>query len=567
MKNLLKIAVLLCCSYWCFPQQISKPIPENYFKSPLEIPLLLSGTFGELRSNHFHAGLDLKTKGVTGLKVKASADGYISRIKIQRFGYGMALYIKHPNGYQTVYAHLSAYAEKIHDYVLKEQYKRESFEIELFPKPGNLPVKQGEVIGYSGNSGSSGGPHLHFEIRDENSRPMNPFLFGFKSVKDTKPPRIRGLYAYSLSEEAHINGQQSRQKIKLTKISQNTYKAEEITAFGKIALGVDTYDQFDLSYNKNGIYAVEVFENGHQKFKTYFNRFSFSETRYINRLIDYSYYKSDRKRIMKLYKPDELQLDLVESIDRNGIIHLDKDSLNLNIKVVIKDFNNNTKQIHIPLKSNPIKLPSKKDSVTPYYAQVDYPSMFENGKIDVFIPKNALYEDTYLDIKFKANAVKVHDYKTPLHKSISIGFDVSEFSEKDKQQLYIAKTYPWGKFYYSNTKKTNNRFVTYTKEFGDYELKIDKTPPTIKPINFRDGKWMSNYRYLKLKIDDDETGIDSYYATVNGKFILMSYDYKTKILTHDFNDDAIKETRNKLKVVVTDNVGNTSIFEANFNRK
>ncbi|MDN6311221.1 MAG: M23 family peptidase, partial [Psychroflexus sp.] len=207
------------------------------------------------------------------------------------------------------------------------------------------------------------------------------------------------------------------------------------------------------------------------------------------------------------------------------------------------------------------------EDITPYFAQVNYASAFDNGKIDIYIPKNALYEDTYLDINFGFNEVKVHEYTTPLHKSMSIGFDVSEFSDEDKSKLYIAKIFPWGSYYYSNTKKKKNRFVTYTKDFGTYGLKFDNEKPTIKPVNFRDGKWMSNYRYLKLKIDDAETGIDAFRATVNGKFILMEYDYKTKILTHDFNDNAVTETRNKLKVVVTDKVGNTRIFEANFNRK
>lgn len=569
MNHFIKITCLVFCSYWCFSQPISQSsLPKAYFEAPLDIPLLLSGTFGELRSNHFHAGIDIKTKGVTGLKVKASAGGYISRIKIQRYGYGAALYITHPNGYQTVYAHLDSYSEKINAYVLKQQYARETYEIELFPKPDELVVNQNEVIGFSGNSGSSAGPHLHFEIRDDQSRPMNPFLFGFEKIEDSKPPQITGLYAYTISDNANVNGQKDRQNIKLTKSGNNRYKAEEISAFGKIGFGISTYDQFDLTYNKNGVYAVETFLNGNLHFRTYFNRFAFSESRYINRLIDYAYYKTNRKRIQKLYQPENLNLELIEGINQNGIINITKDSISLSLKIKIKDFNNNTQEIQIPIKSDyQQSIETVKEETTPYYAQVDYPSVFDNGKIDVYIPKRALYEDTYLNIEFKPNAIKVHDYKTPLHKSISIGFDVSEFSEEDKQQLYIAQTFPWGDAYYSSTKKTENRFITYTKDFGEYELKIDNTPPSIKPLNFLDGKWMSNYRYLKLEIDDEESGIDSYYATVNGEFILMAYDYKTKMLIHDFNDNVVSDTKNNLKVVVTDNVGNTTIFEAKFNRK
>src|SRR6056300_1506674 len=189
--------------------------PQDYFSSPLEIPLILSGTFAELRSNHFHSGLDIKTQQRRGLKVKASANGFVSRIKVSHYGYGKALYITHPNGYTTVYAHLQKFSPDIEAYVKKQQYNKESYEIELFPAVGVLPVAKDSFVAYSGNSGGSGGPHLHFDIRDKQERPMNPLLFGI-DIKDTSFPIVKSLYAYTLDRNSFINKSQSKQRLRLT---------------------------------------------------------------------------------------------------------------------------------------------------------------------------------------------------------------------------------------------------------------------------------------------------------------------------------------------------------------
>ncbi|NEV94045.1 M23 family metallopeptidase [Psychroflexus sp. YR1-1] len=543
-------------------------IPKDYFEKPLDIPLLLSGTFGELRSNHFHAGMDIKTKGVTGLAVKASAEGYVGRIKIQHGGYGKALYVYHPNGYQSVYAHLNNFSPKIEALVKKAQYQKESYEIEIFPSDTELKVEQGEIIGYSGNSGSSGGPHLHFEIRDYRSKPMNPFLFGFEDIKDSKKPQIFALHAYPLSPNSHVNGQTDRVQLKLIQRNDGSYRTEPVKAFGTIGFGIDANDILDLTYNKNGIYAVVTKLNGKPVFEARFDKFSFSESRYINRLIDFEYYATERRRIQKLFLEPNNPLSLYKDLYNDGSVTIEKDNLDQSFQILVSDFRGNTQSIVIPLITEVREnLIPKAVKETDYFAKANSASVFEEGKIDVYIPKDALYEDIYLDIDIEGLSVKLHDPTTPLHKSLTLGFDVSQYSPEDQAKLYIASVTPWDSNYYVSTYKKKDRLTTKVNEFGTYRLFEDTKAPTIKPKNFRDKQWVSNFRFLELEIDDEDTGIENYRATVNGEFILMEYDYKTKTLTHDFNDGRISDTKNELKVVVTDKVGNTAIFEAVFFRK
>ncbi|HET8838758.1 MAG TPA: M23 family metallopeptidase [Flavobacteriaceae bacterium] len=541
-------------------------IPQDFFKSPLEIPLTLAGSFGELRSNHFHSGMDLKTNQQTGLNVLAAGPGYISRIKVQQWGFGKAIYIQHPNGYTTVYGHLKEFSPEIKAYVRKRQYEKESFEVELFPSENELPVNEGQLIALSGNTGSSGGPHVHFEIRDNQQRPMNPMLFGL-DIKDTRKPIITGLYAYPVGGSAYVNNVAERQKIRLIPLQDGTFKTETINAFGKIGFGISTVDQMNFEPNKNGAYKIETICNGSQHFEMIFDKFSFAESGYINRMIDYSYYKENDKRIQKLFLEPNNELSIYSNVVNKGLIDIGPDEDYIFI-IKVSDFAGNSNIIRIPIEakqSDTVKFmePAKTD----YFAAANQSTVFEEGIFDVYIPKDALYEDTYLNISIEGETIHLHEATTPLHKNLTLGFDVGNYSEEDRKQLCIVRTYPWGSKYYVTTRKEGNRFTTHTKTFGTYTLGTDDVPPKIVPVNFSDGKWISNNETLSLKITDDFSGISAYRATVNGKFILMEYNHKTDLITYEFSDGIATETENKLKVIVTDNVGNSSVFEAVFYRK
>lgn len=541
--------------------------PQDYFASPLDGETILAGTFGELRSNHFHSGLDIKTKQREGLKVYAAASGYVSRIKIAHFGYGKALYITHPNGYTTVYAHLQRFSDKIESFIKKKQYDQESFEVEVFPSNNELILTKGEIIAFSGNTGSSGGPHLHYEIRDNQERPINPLLFGIK-VKDTKKPIVKSIYAYPIDELSHVNNSNLKQKLRLIPLQNGDYKVEDIKAYGKIGFAINTIDRQDLAANKNGVYKIETTLNGMPNFTINFKRFSFDETKHLNRLIDYPHYSEKKERLQKLFLDTNNPLSMYDNLVDDGYVMV-YDSIASLYKIKVEDFEGNTTIIDLNINGDttPISETSTKFT-SQYYINREENVILEKDKITVNFPKETFYDSFFMDFQVHSDTVKVHDKNRAANKYFTINYDISDYSPEDLKQVYIARLVGWNNYpSYSSTKQKDNVLYTRTKNLGTYCLARDTVAPTIKPVNFTDGKWMSKYRFLKLKIEDKQSGISNYRATVNGKWILMEYDYKTNMLVHDFKDNVVKETNNNLKVIVTDNVGNSTTFEATFHRK
>lgn len=541
--------------------------PQDYFAPPLEGEIILAGTFGELRSNHFHSGLDIKTKQREGLKVHAAASGYVSRIKIAHFGYGKALYITHPNGYTTVYAHLQRFSDKIESFIKKKQYEQESFEIEVFPTNNELILTKGEVIAYSGNTGSSGGPHLHYEIRDNLERPINPLLFGIK-VKDSKKPIVRSIYAYPINELSHVNNSNLKQKLRLIPLQNGDYKVEDIKAHGKIGFAINTIDRQDLAANKNGVYKIETALNGMPNFIINFKRFSFDETKHLNRLIDYPHYSEEKERLQKLFLDTNNPLSMYENLVDDGYVMI-YDSIASLYKIKVEDFEGNTTIIDLNINGDTTPVTETEPNFTSqYYINREENVILEKDKITVDIPKETFYDNFFMDFQVHSDTVKVHDNNKAASKYFTINYDITGYSQEDLKQLYIARLVGWNDFpSYSSTKQKDNVLYTRTNDLGTYCLARDTVAPTIESVNFTDGKWMSKYRFLKLKIEDKLTGISNYRATVNGKWILMEYDYKTDMLVHDFKDNVVKDTNNNLKVIVTDNVGNSTTFEATFHRK
>ena len=563
MKPLLLL--FLWVSFFSFSQE---KYPKNYFQNPLDIPLELSGTFGELRSNHFHAGLDIKTQGKVGFKVFAVADGYISRIKVQQYGYGKTIYITHPNGYTSVYGHLSKFNTKIDAYVKEIQYKKENYETgNIFPKKEAFILKKGQIIAYSGDTGGSGGPHLHFEIRNTKSEHViNPMLFGI-SIPDSKLPTIQSLLGYPLSEDARINKQNNSHEISIKHMGNGKYIADRITASGTIGFGVHVFDRLDNAWNKNGIYSLEMLVNGKRQYYHDVSTFSFAESKYLNLLIDYSYYKKYKRRIQKTFKENKNELSIYKGLINNGKINIES-GFNYTIEIIAKDIIGNTSSLKIPVigKKSNAEFKKQKDT-TAYKIIADNFQKFKKENITIAFPKNTFYQDIYLDFTVDSGVAKVHTSSIPLNKSYTLTFNVSKYTAQEKEQLYIANT-EYAKYpRYVNTRKKDTTFYTTTKTLGKYTLKKDSLKPEIKILYLDNKQWITSAKTLKVKVSDVDSGIKNWRATIDDSWVLMQYNHKKGILTYNFSDKILAGSKHIFKIVLSDNVGNTTERSITFFKK
>jgi hypothetical protein len=542
--------------------------PKDYFQNPLEIPLILSGTFGELRSNHFHSGLDIKTQGKKGLKVFAVAAGYISRIKVQQYGYGKAIYVTHPNGYTSVYGHLSKFNETVEVHIKAIQYKKKSYETgNIFPKKNQFVLKKGEVIAFSGDTGGSSAPHLHFEIRNtKTEHVINPMLFGI-DIPDSKLPTIESLQVYPLSLETRINQQFNNFNVSVKNLGNGKYTAERIYASGTVGFGITVFDRLDNALNKNGIYSLEMLVNGKRQYYHDVATFSFAESKYLNLLIDYEYYKTYRSRIQKTFKVNNNKLSIYKNLINNGKINI-RNGFNYSVKIIAKDFIGNTSYVEIPLvgkKSNAIF--KKQKDTTAYKIIASNFQKFTKKNITIAFPKNTFYEDIYLDFNIYKGIAKIHTPTIPLNKSFTLTFNVSNYSKKEKEQLYIANVeyekYPR----YVHTRKKDSTFYTTTKTLGSYTLKLDTQKPTASILYVDNNQWISNFNTLKVKIYDADSGIKNWQATLDDKWVLMQYNHKKNILTYNFSDKKLAGSKHIFKIAVSDNVGNTTERSITFFKK
>ena len=554
----LTLSFLLLNFFFIFSQEKYK---KDCFISPLDIPLTLSGTFGEIRTNHFHAGIDIPTNQKIGYPIYSCADGYVSRIKVSPWGFGKAIYINHENGLTTVYAHLENFNSEIQNYILKQQYQKKTFSLDISLSKSSFQVKQGEIIGFTGSSGNSTGPHLHFEVRESAlQKPINPMKFSFP-IKDTRKPIIKSIFIYEKKQNEKF--ERSEYTVK-----NNTSIPDLIS--GEFGIGLETYDKNDNSSIKTGINTIKIFLDQQLYYHFELNGFLFSEKRYVNSHIDYKERLQSRRKIHKCFLEKNNKLkEAYLKIHNKGILNNLKDGKH-EVRIIVSDSYQNSSEITFFLnyENQNVEKKTEKDKKTnDYYINSNEDYSFSQNKVDIMIKKGNLYTDChflYKEIKKENNNTSylIGDKNAPIHKGISIAIKPDYHIDESKNKLALAqlKNNKWS---YIKSNWKNEKLQGTSKSFGQFTIIKDTKKPTIKAINLKDD--MSSKKSIKFKVRDNFSGINYYTATLNGEWILLEYDAKNNLLEHFFKNGTSNK-KQKLILTVKDGLENEQKKEFYFKR-
>jgi hypothetical protein len=562
--------------------KLAAQLSKNYnYGLPLDVPLKLAGSFGEIRLNHLHSGTDFRTLGITGLKVRAIEDGYVSRIKIEPDGYGKAIYITHPNGYVSLYGHLEKFREDIEKYCKNEQYKQNAFVIDATLKPREINVKKGDFIAWSGNSGGTSGPHLHLEIREEKTQdPVNPLLYYLKNVSDTIPPVIEKVWIYPLSEKSAVNRQFAPAYYNVISSGANPKLANELPILvkGDIGIGIQTYDRADGTNIRSGVYSIDLYENNNLIFQQAVDKYSFSEVRYVNSLIDYEYYIRNKIKINRLYIQPNNHFSVYKQAINRGVIGLNDTSW-YQIRIVVKDAFRNETELKFKLRgdlNSPVVKIAAIDSGA-YEQKMFYQkdNEFLREKIRVFVPKNALYDDFLFDLStlpqtqgYYSELYQVHNRYVPLHKSASLRIKPNNLPQRLNGKALLLNLDERGQVLWSGGNFKDGYVTSNIRAFGRYIVGVDTIPPILKlNSNKLKNNNFTHWKRISFTIKDDLSGIKSYNGFIDGHWVLFEYDPKENLLFYEFDADRLKfGTKHTLDLTVTDEKNNTSKYHTEFTK-
>ena len=548
---------------------------DIYYTNPVKIPMLLSGSFAELRSNHFHSGIDIKTQGRVNIPVYCVADGYISRISVSPTGYGNAIYIDHDNGTTSVYGHLNSFRPDIDEFVKNVQYERKSFQIDIPVLPGVFNIQKSEIIALSGNSGSSGGPHLHFELRNTKTEdPVNPLKLGFV-VKDNTPPKIYTLQITPLSESSHVN-YKNEKVIFDVEFFDGKYRIKNdftIPVFGEIGFAIEANDFLDGSANKCGINSMELSIDG-VIFSTFeINRFSFNDSKKINSYIDYEEYTKSNRRFQKTWIENCNPLRNYEYSEDNGIFDPMIGSVH-QIKIEIKDTQKNSSILEFSVEGKYREIQPPVAEFTAAF-ECGQKNQYKTEDFSIEIPKDALFSNLLFryDIRDAGNGFyspihQIHENTIPLNGSATIKIKTKDLDERFAEKALLVNINPeTGKFSAAGGKYENGWVTGDIKTFGNYAVRIDTIPPTILPLSITNKTTLTEADKIRFEIKDDLAGIENIEGLLDGKWALFEFDAKNNLITHYFDEKRFElNKQHNLKLTVTDTKGNSTTYEANFNK-
>ena len=544
-------------SFWLFSILFTLNSQEYNLNSPIDLPLNLSGTFGEFRSSHFHYGLDVTTNKKPGYNVYSIDSGSIVRINVSTSGYGKVLYISHPNGLTSIYAHLKEFSPKIQEYIKTQQYLNKSYSIQKFFNNGEIKVNKGDLIGYTGNTGGSSGPHLHFEIRDTKSQnPINPLSFNYK-YDDSNRPIIKSLYVF---DEGDSFKKDNPKKYEIKKINDSLYIADKIIYSNKIGIGIEVYDrQSKNNYNRNGVYEVKMFLDSVLNFSYKMDKINIDESVFRKIFYDYSLLKTKKKRIQKVYYPPNSKLNFLNHNVSTGIfISSDKDEKDVLLEV--SDWNNNISYLNFKIEGNTSNLLEK--SIDGIEIATSQKYLIKKNNSEIGFKKNSFFNNVALNIKYKNDTLKIDEDLYPLRKSYNIKIFKQVEDSIIKRQSYIGLINKNGTVSYLKTNKKDNFFSTNSSFLGSYTLSRDSINPEVKPLNFSLNKDISDQKTIRLRIYDKTSGIKSYNVFINNKWALFEHEPKSNLIFHNIDDGIIENGENKITIKVIDGVGNKTEFKS-----
>ncbi len=549
------------------PQSIYR-YPPDYFRYPLDLPPSTAGSFAELRANHFHSGLDFKTNQRTGFPVHAVAEGYVSRIHVQYGGFGLAVYITHPNGFTTVYGHLERVTPELASIIKDYQYKNQVWDADFVLQPNQAPLQKGDVFAWSGNAGASAGPHLHFEIRDtKTEQTINAQLFGL-TIPDHVSPNIYAIAAY------HLNGKPfsestAKQFISAVGGAGNYHlkEASPIPLSGQCGFGITTNDMNSTSMNRNGIYSIRLNADGKTVYVFTADRFAFDQTHAINSHIDYPAFLSYGRWVQKSFVDPGNQIGLYNGTQNRGIIDFNDDAIH-DLEYVVKDIAGNTSVLKFQVKSSP-PVPSEEITASKgTFFRYDQANTFATDQVKIVLPAGVLYDNldfNYTVLPRKANSYsavhRIHNRFTPLHNSFELWIkpDAALGNNFNKAVIVNIGGGAQSSIFQDGFIKAD------VHNFGDYYIALDTIAPTIAPVNISEGKNMAVSNSITFRIGDNLSGIKSYNAYIDGAWVLLEHDYKSKLFRYFF-DEHCPKGKHKLDLIVADMKDNTKKLTLNFYR-
>lgn len=564
--------VLLVTGFFSFTAPLSSEYPTDFFQAPVTSVLRLSGTFGELRPNHFHGGIDIK--GGIGVPILAAGEGYISRIRVSGGGYGNHLFVTHPNGYTSVYAHLLDFAPEIQAYVRQMQYAEEHFDMDLMPDPGHFPVRRGQVIGRMGNTGHSFGPHLHFEIRETQSdKALNPLLFGL-TVADQMAPRLHQVKIYELSDGLE---EISSRILPLTWKNGAYHLANDtiVVRSPRVGISVKVYDHMDGVSNQNGVYGLDLFFRDSLSYGFRMDRIGGEESRALNAHLDYAEQSLRNSYFHRCFLLPGNPLGIYEE-KKNGILHLQPGEQE-SLRVAIRDIAGNQSALQIVVQRTA-------DTPTPiiprapyqYFLSHEKPFMLEDASFYLHIPAGTFYENLYMQHEKKAPSSagmysvvhRLHTSSVPVHHAFMLGIRAEHIPVRLREKAFIAHLSGSYASNYGGQWQEDGMLVAPVRALGYFCVMVDTIPPVIQAERMASD--MRKYDSFSFRIRDNVSGSMNvsnlkFRATIDNRWVLMEYDEKNRRLTHYF-ESSLGNGSHEYELQVSDAMGNTTSYKRTFLR-